>query len=68
MQSPLTRDDGDDDASTVSPPILDAALRRRLDMHGTAFCRRILDGAFERVDCADGGFELRPVRSRRSES
>lgn len=35
--------------------------QRRLDHHGAAFCRRILDGAYERVDQPDGGYRLREV-------
>jgi hypothetical protein len=35
--------------------------QRRLEHHGTAFCRRILDGAFERVYQPDGNYRLHEV-------
>lgn len=35
--------------------------QRRLQHHGAAFCRHILDGAYERVDQPDGGYRLRDV-------
>ena len=35
--------------------------QRRLERHGAAFCRQILDGAYERVDRPDGGYRLRSV-------
>lgn len=36
---------------------------RRLQEHGAAFRRIVLDGAFERVPRPDGGYRLRDVRS-----
>ncbi len=39
--------------------------RRRLDHHGAAFCRRILDGAYGRVDQPDGDYRLREVATGR---
>lgn len=35
--------------------------QRRLEHHGAAFCRQVLDGAFERIDQPDGGYRLRAV-------
>lgn len=35
--------------------------QRHLEHHGAAFCRHILDGAYERVDQPDGGYRLREV-------
>lgn len=37
--------------------------RHRLERHGTAFCRRVLAGAFERVYQADGSYRLREIQS-----
>lgn len=39
--------------------------QRRLERHGAAFCRQILDGAYERVDQPDGGYRLRNVGTGR---
>lgn len=35
--------------------------RRRLEQHGADFCRRILDGAYERIYQPDGGYRLREI-------
>ena len=35
--------------------------QRRLEQHGAAFCRQILDGAFERIYQPDGSYRLREV-------
>lgn len=37
--------------------------RRRLEQHGTGFCRKVLAGAFERVYQADGSYRLRDIQS-----
>lgn len=37
--------------------------RRRLEHHGSAFCRRILAGAFERIYQADGSYRLRDIHT-----
>lgn len=39
--------------------------QRRLERHGAAFCRQILDGAYERVDQPDGSYRLRSVATGR---
>lgn len=42
--------------------------QRRLDEHGTSFCRTILDGAFERDYLSDGSYALRDNHATRNQT
>lgn len=57
-----TTHDGDrmtEDEARVACQQTERERRRRLEDHGADFCRKILDGAFERVYQTDGSYRLR---------